>query len=536
MLTRIDVLIILASMVFVVGVGIFAGRKRSQTAHGYFLGGNRMPWWLIGTAFVATGISSEQMIGTVGVTYQYGMGIANWEWFGLPCYTLVLAIFIPIYLKNKVTTVPGFLADRFGPACGTVYSCMLLVFYVCIYMVTVLYSGSLAFSQVTGWNFYYVLLIIVVGVGAYSIHGGLTSVMWADLFQCLLLMAGGITLFFAALGHIPGGWSALVAASPARMHLYQPPDHPMAPFLGMIIAVFGAFTFYQVGNQAMIQRMLAARSTWDALMGLVLAQCLNFFRPLVTCFLGLVVFHWIHVMHQDPAKLEVLAKTPDLAFTFALDRFGPAWGVRGVVVAGLIAAVMATLSAQVNSASTLFSTDVYKKLIHKGAGDREMVRVGRITAFVVLVLAAVISPIVARWGIFEFFQFTLTSIAIPFMATVLMGVLWKRVNYPAALFGLLGGALITGSLLALFSGHVRGIPELHFFYIGGIAEVIIVIGIAIVALLTAPPDYQKIAPYVWRPKLLEAYDEGVRRPWYQQLKYWWGLVAIIWFYLYWRFW
>ena len=112
----------------------------------------------------------------------------------------------------------------------------------------------------------------MVGVGAYSIHGGLTSVMWADLFQCLLLMAGGITLFFAALGHIPGGWSALVAASPARMHLYQPPDHPMAPFLGMIIAVFGAFTFYQVGNQAMIQRMLAARSTWDALMGLVLAQ------------------------------------------------------------------------------------------------------------------------------------------------------------------------------------------------------------------------------------------------------------------------
>ena len=531
MLTYIDIIIILASMILVVGVGVVAGRKRSNTAHGYFLGGNKMPWWLIGTAFVATGISSEQMIGTVGAAYQHGMGIANWEWFGLPCYTLVLTIFIPIYLKNRVTTVPGFLADRFGPACGTIYSCMLLAFYVCIYTVTVLYAGSLAFSEVTGWNFYFVLVLIVVGVGAYSIHGGLTSVMWADLFQCILLMAGGITLFVTALSHIPGGWSEIVYASPERMHLYQPADHGMAPFMGMIVATFGAFTFYQVGNQAMIQRMLAARSTWDALMGLVLAQFINFLRPLVTCFLGFVVYHWINVTHQH-APLE----TPDLAFTFALGKFAPEWGVRGIVVAGLIAAVMAALSAQVNSASTMFSNDLYKKLIHKGASDREMVRVGRIASFIVLMLAAVLSPIVGLFGTFKFFQFTLTAIAIPFMATILMGVLWKRVNYPAALFGLVGGVLITVSLLCTFSGRMGSIPELHFFYIGGIAEVIIMIGIAIVALSTPPPDYDKIAPYIWRPQLLQAYDEGIRRPWYQQLKFWCSVVVIIWLYIYWKFW
>ncbi|MFZ1932334.1 MAG: sodium/solute symporter [Thermoguttaceae bacterium] len=531
MLTTIDVVIILASMALVVGVGVVAGRKRGDTAHGYFLGGNRMPWWLIGTAFVATGISSEQMIGTVGAAYQHGMGIANWEWFGLPCYALVLTIFIPIYLKNKVTTVPGFLADRFGPVCGTIYSCMLLAFYVCIYTVTVLYAGSLAFSQVTGWNFFFVLVLIVVGVGAYSIHGGLTSVMWADLFQCILLMVGGITLFFAALGKIPGGWNTIVAASPERMHLYQPPGHEMAPFMGMIIATFGAFTFYQVGNQAMIQRMLAARSTWDALMGLIFAQFINFLRPLVTCFLGLVVYHWVFVMKQH-APLE----KSDLAFTFALGEFAPTWGVRGVVVAGLIAAVMAALSAQVNSASTMFSNDLYKKLIHKDATDHEMVRVGRIAAFIVLLLAAVLSPVVGLFGIFKFFQFTLTAIAIPFMATILMGVLWKRVNQPAAVFGLVGGVAITASLLTIFSGRFAGIGELHFFYIGGIAEVLIAIGIAVVALTTAPPDYAKIAPFVWRPQLLRTYDEGTRRPWYQQVKLWCGIVLAIWLYLYWRFW
>jgi len=555
MLTTVDVVIILVSMVLVVTVGAWAGRKRSATAHAYFRGGTRMPWWLIGTAFVATGISSEQMVGTVGVAYEHGMGIANWEWYTLPVYSMVLIFFIPLYLKNKVTTVPGFLADRFGPACGTIYSCILLFLYVFVYMVTVLYSGSLAFSQVTGWNFYAVVLLIAVGVGAYTIHGGLTSVMWADLFQCLLLMAGGITLFFCALGKIPGGWPALVAASPERMHLYQPPGHPMAPFLGMIVATFGAFTFYQVGNQAMIQRMLAARSTWDALMGLVLASCINFFRPLVTCFLGLVVYHWIQVLHQAPP----LANR-DLAFTFALGRFAPGWGVRGVVLAGLIAAVMATLSALVNSTSTLFSTDIYKKCIHPAATDHQLVRVGRVTSFAALLIAAAISPIVEHLGgIFQFFQNAITYVACPFMATVLMGILWKRVNYAAGVFGLVGGLIIQIFLAVLFCGRLAGgltwllgrqfvaghphfmsyvaaIPQLHFFYIGGIAEVVIMIGIVIVTLLTAPPAYPKIAPYVWRVELLQAYDEGVRRPWYQQLKLWWGLVAAVWFFLYWRFW
>jgi len=531
MLSSIDILIIVVSLLLVIGVGVYAGRHRGDTAHGYFLGGNKMPWWLIGTAFVATGISSEQMIGTVGAAYQHGMGIANWEWFGLPCYCLVLTLFIPIYLKNRVTTVPGFLADRFGPACGTIYSCMLLAFYVFIYTVTVLYAGSLAFSEVTGWNFYLVLVLIVVGVGAYSIHGGLTSVMWADLFQCVLLMVGGITLFFAALSHVPGGWSEIVAANPNRMHLYQPPDHEMAPFMGMIIATFGAFTFYQVGNQAMIQRMLAARTTWDALMGLIFAQFINFLRPLVTCFLGLVVYHWVNVMHQSPP----LEKS-DLAFTFALGEFAPGWGVRGIVVAGLIAAVMAALSAQVNASVTLFSNDLYKKFIHKGASDREMVRVGRLASFTVLLLAAFLSPIVGLFGIFKFFQFTLTTIAVPFMATILAGILWKRMNYPAALFGLLGGVTITATLLTLFSGYFASIPALHFFYIGGIAEVIIIVGIVGVSLSTAPPDYARIAPYLWRRDLLDAYDEGVRRPWYQQLKLWCAVGAIIWFGLYWTFW
>ena len=535
-LSTADIAIIIGSIVIVTLVGLWVGRRRTDTAHGYFLANNKMPWYVIGTAFVATGISSEQMVGTVGVTYQYGLGIANWEWFLAPTYLLPLIFFIPIYLKNRVTTVPGFLAARFGPAVGTIYAGILLFIYVFVYLVTVLYSGSLAFSQITGWNLEVVIFLTALTVGIYSIKGGLISVMWTDAVQCLLLTIGGVLLFLVALAKLPGGllegWHAMALASPERMHLYQPPDHPMAPFLGMIVAVFGMFTFYQIGNQAMVQRMLAARSTWDGLMGLVMASFIGFLRPMVTCFLGLVVYHWIYVMQKAPPLAD-----KDLAFTFALENLAPSWGVRGIVLAGFIAAVMSTMSALSNSVATLFATDFYKKFIDRDASDHRMVAVGQMSSLLALVIAACVAPIVGKLGgIFQFFQTAMTYIACPFMATVLMGILWKRVNYAAGIFGFGGGLVIQIIMAILFSGSVPGFPKLHFFYIGFLAQIPIVIGIVIVTLMTKPPDPEKIKNLVWTLSMLKDYDQGIPRPWYKQVKFWWGLFVLGQVLIYVRFW
>ncbi len=535
-LSPVDMAIILGSIALVILVGLRVGRRRSNTARGYFLAGNQMPWYVIGTAFVATGISSEQMVGTIGITYQYGLGIANWEWFLAPTYLLPLVFFIPIYLKNRVTTVPGFLAARFGPAVGVLYAGILLFIYVFVYLVTVLYSGSLAFAQITGWNFEAVVFLTALIVGIYSIKGGLISVMWTDAVQCLLLTGGGVLMFLVALAKLPGGllggWRAMELASPERMHLYQPPDHPMAPFLGMLVAVFGMFTFYQVGNQTMIQRMLAARSTWDGLMGLVMASFLGFLRPLVTCFLGLVVYYWIHVLHQAPPLPD-----KDLAFTFALEHLAPTWGVRGIVLAGFIAAVMSTMSALSNSVATLFATDFYQPFINRNASDRRMVVVGQLAAVLALAIAACVAPVVGKLGgIFQFFQTAMTYIACPFMATVMMGILWKRVNYAAGIFGFAGGLIIQIIMAVLFSGAIPGLPRLHFFYIGFLAQIPIVIGIVIISLLTPPPDPEKIKHLVWSLDLLKNYDAGHPRPWYQQIKFWWALFVLGQVLIYIRFW
>ena len=354
-----DLAIILVSLAVVVTVGLWASRHQGRSARDYFLASRQLPWWIIGAAFVSTSVSSEQIVGTVGIAYETGMGVANWEWFILPQYTLLMLFFIPLYLKNRITTVPELLARRYGPLCGNIYSWATLVAYVFIFLVPVLYGGSLVLSQLTGLDFSLVLWAIVALVALYTAKGGLKAVVWTDAVQCLMLVGGGLVLFFVALSQIEGGWSAMVEANPDRFHLYRPAGDETAPFLGMIAASFGVFLWYQGCNQVMIQRVLGARSTWDGLMGIVFAGFINLLRPLVTCFLGFVVYHWIHVMRRaEPLE------NSDLAFSFALDTLSPEWGLRGIVVTGFLAAIMSTTSALANSTATIFSLDVYQKLIH----------------------------------------------------------------------------------------------------------------------------------------------------------------------------
>ncbi|HSW46538.1 MAG TPA: sodium/solute symporter [Phycisphaerae bacterium] len=528
-LNTIDVVVIVGSLVVVVVAGLLASRKQDKTARGYFLASGRLPWWIIGSAFVSTSVSSEQIVGTVGAAYKHGMSVANWEWCSFPVYTLLLVFFVPIYLKNRITTVSEFFARRYGPLCSDIYGGVMLVAYVFIFLVPVLYGGSLAFSMITGWPFHLVLWLMVALVAAYAVKGGLVSVMWTDAIQCLLLVGGGVLLFFAALGRIDGGWEAMIQANPDRFHLYRPVDDPLAPFLGLIFASFGVILFYQAGNQVMIQRILAARSTWDGLMGVIFAGFINFIRPLVTCFLGLIVYHWIHVMKQD-APLD----TPDKAFPYALRMLTPSWGLRGMILAGFLAAVMSTVSALANSTATLFALDVYKKRIRPDADDARVVRVGRLASLFSLVLAALMAPSVEHFGgIFQYFQTGVTYLSTPFICMLFLGILWKRANYAAGLFGVIGGL---GIQIGLALGARFAGLQLHWLYVAFAAQVLTVAGMIVVALITAPPPVAAWQPFLWSPSLLRHYDEGVSRPWYQRVVLWYALFGVAFIYLYWRYW
>lgn len=527
-LSTLDVIIIVGSILCVVVVGLFAGRKEKQSAEDYFLTKGRLPWWIIGAAFVATSVSSEQIVGTAGAAYQHGLSISNWEIFSLPCYTLLIVFFIPIYLKNKISTMPEFLEKRFGKSAGRIYSFTMLFAYVFIFMPPVLYGGTLALAELTGWSFHVILWSTVLLVAAYTVKGGYISVMYTDAVQCAMLLGGGLLLFFIALNQVPGGWSAMEMAAPDRFHLYRPPDDGIAPMLGLLAGSMGLFIFYQATNQVMIQRVLAARSTWDGLMGIVFAGFIGFLRPLVTCLVGLVVWHYINVMKAAPALA-----TPDHTFPFALKYFAPEWGLRGIVLAGFLAAVMSTVSALANSTSTIFSLNVYQPL-KPGVGDKELIKVGRISSCVTLVLAALTVPVIVKFGgIFLYFQQSVTFLSTPIISVIFLGILYKRTNNAGALFGLLGGFVIQGAVVAV--NHYAG-WNLHWFYQAFIAQLIIMTSIIVVSKLTAPPPAEKCEPFHWRPSVLSQYDDGLVRPWYQSLKLWFGIYAAAWIFLYWRYW
>ncbi|WP_262249637.1 SLC5 family protein [Parapedobacter soli] len=528
-LSGLDIFIIVGITLFVVIIGLIAAKRADRTVKGYFLASGKMPWYLVGAAFVATTVSSEQIVGTMGATYKDGMGIANWTWWALPTYLLTMVFFIPMYLRNKIMTVPEFLKRRYGSACASIYSVVMTIGYILVFLPPILYGGSITVSELTGWNQYYVMVGIVVVTASYTLLGGLNSVMWTDAIQCVLFLGGGILFFWLALHHIPGGWSAMVEAAPERFHLYHEPSDPEAPFLGLIIASFGVFLFYQSSNQVMIQRILSAKSTWDGMMGIVFAGFIGIVLPVVTCLMGLVVYHWLDVMGRGES---LLPDNYDKAFPLALETFAPS-GVKGVVLAGFFAAIMSTVSALSNSISTIFSLDIYRNFWRKNAGNRELITTGQLSGGVALLIASLIAPMVGTVGLFKYFQTGVTYIATPFISVILLGIFWKRTSYAGAVAGLIGGVAIQVVLAVVLP--LLAI-RLHWLYVGGISQALTMLLIILVSFYTAPPTADQVKSFVWRPSWLRTLDDGVKRPWYKRVVFWAALYALAWCYIYWRFW
>jgi SSS family solute:Na+ symporter len=529
-LSTLDILIIIAEILLVVIIGFLAARKVKRTAEGYFLASGNMPWYLIGAAFVSTSISSEQIVGTVGASYKGGLGIANWEWWVLPTYLLTMVFFIPLYLRNKIMTVPELLNRRFGPACGAIYSFVILIGYIFVFLPPIIYGGSITLSELTGWDQRYVMLGIIFVTASYTLAGGLSSVMWTDAIQCIMLVGGGVIFYFVALSHIPGGWGAMVAAVPERFHLYQPASDPEAPFAGLILATFGVFLFYQSSNQVMIQRILSARSRWDGVMGLIFSGFINIVRPLVTCLVGLILYHWLDVLHKGSS---LLPDNQDRAFPLALQLFAPS-GLKGIILAGFFAAVMASISSLSNSIATIFSLDIYKKFINKHAGDKKLIVAGQLSGGAALLISALMAPLVGSVGLFKYFQTGVTYMATPFISVLLMGVFWKRANYAGAIAGLIGGVIIQ---IALGAFLVAAGIKLHWLYAGAIAEALTMLLIVIVSLRTAPPALAQIDRFIWKWSWVKNLDEkSAQRPWWKQISFWLALYALAWCYIYWRFW
>ncbi|MGE5740410.1 MAG: SLC5 family protein [Candidatus Aminicenantes bacterium RBG_16_66_30] len=513
-----------AYLAAVVAIGFISGRKGKASTTDFFLAGRGLPWYVIGFSLIAASISSEQFIGEVGWGYKYGLAVANWEWLVWPAQAMLLLFFLPLYLRNRIFTVPEYLTKRFGRAVGSAFSIVCMIQYLLINLPLVLYSGGFLINRIFGLDLRLAVWLLVVVTGSYTIFGGLRSAAWVDLFNGALLIGGGLLVFFLGLKAVPGGLPAVLGTG-ERAHLILPASHPDLPWTGILAVAFVLSGYYYSTNQYITQRCLGAKSHWHGKMGVVLAAALALPLGLSVAWPGMIA-----------RALEPGLPHPDGAYPFLIGRVVPV-GLRGVIFAVLFGAIISTVDSLINSTSSLLTMDIYKGLVRKDAGDDRLVRFARWTGCLFLVFGALWSPMVGRFGsIFSYAQDSWALMLAPIMAVFLLAIFWKRMTRTAAVAALVMAVPMLGLVyLRRFFGVLAG---MNIFNLSGIVFVLSLAAIAAVSLVTAPAGTEDLRSTIWRPEMVRLPAEEVAGgyPWWKHVGLWFALVAAVFIAIYAVFW
>jgi len=498
----------------VIAIGFFAGRKGRDSVSGFFLAGRGLPWYVIGFSLIAASISSEQFIGEVGWGYKYGMAVLNWEWLVWPAQALLLFIFLPVYLKNKISTVPEYLTRRFGSTVGQTFSVVCMIQYLVINLPLVLYSGGFLMNRVFGLDLALAVWLLVIVTGSYTIFGGLGSAAWVDLLNGALLIAGGLLVFGLGLAAVPGGLPAVIGTG-ERAHLILPASHADLPWTGILAVAVVMSGYYYSTNQYITQRCLGAKSEKHGRLGVVLAAALALPLGLGVAWPGMIA-----------RALNPGLPHPDGAHPYLIGRVVPV-GLRGVVFAVLFGAIISTVDSLINASSSLLTLDIYKSRLGERASDKRLIRFARWTGTLFLLFGALWSPMVGRFGsIFSYAQDSWALMLAPLMAVFVLAIFWKRMTRTAAVAALVAAVPMLGVVyLRRFSGFLAG---LNIFNLSGIVFLVSLGLIVGISLLTAPPSTEAVAPTLWRKDLVRFREGGVG--------FWFGLIVLIFVVIYAIFW
>jgi SSS family solute:Na+ symporter len=514
-LTPLEIGTFVVYLAAVVIIGFVSGRKGKASPTDFFLAGRGLPWYVIGFSLIAASISSEQFIGEVGWGYKYGLAVANWEWLVWPAQAMLLLFFLPVFLRNRIFTVPEYLTKRFGRAVGSAFSIVCMIQYLVINLPLVLYSGGFLINRIFGLDLRLAVWLLVVMTGSYTIFGGLRSAAWVDLFNGALLVGGGLLVFFLGLKAVPGGLAA-VLGSGERAHLILPASHPDLPWTGILAVAIVSSGYYYSTNQYITQRCLAAKSFWHGKMGIVLAAALALPLGLGVAWPGMIAH-----------ALEPHLPHPDGAYPFLIGRVVPV-GLRGVVFAVLFGAIISTVDSLINSTSSLLTLDIYKGLLRKEASDERLIRFARWTGTLFLVFGAVWSPMVGRFGsIFSYAQDSWALMLAPIMAVFVLAIFWKRMTRTAAVAVL---SLAVPMLALVYVRRFYGVlAESNIFNLSGIVFVLSLALIVIVSLSTPAPGTEDIRSTLWQPRLVRLPEEETRGgyPWWKRVSFWFLIVVTI---------
>ncbi|HUU29018.1 MAG TPA: sodium/solute symporter, partial [archaeon] len=505
-LSGLDITVFILFIISVVSVGFIVGRRKQDTVAEYFLAGNRIPWYAIGVSIIAASISTEQFLGEVGFAYKNGLVVANWEWANFIAQSMLAFIFIPVFLRQRIVTIPEYLARRFDDRCRTLFAVLLVISYAFINLAGVLYLGGFAIEVLFGVNRWAALWILAALAGAYTIYGGLTSVVWTDLLQGSILLGGGVLVFVLGLLAVPDGFSGILSSGD-RAHLMLPSSHPVLPWTAILAITFVTNIFYYCSNQYINQRCLAARTEWDARMGVIFSAFLGIPLALAVTFPGMIAY-----------ALEPSLEVADRAYPYIVAKLVPI-GLRGIIFAALTGAVMSTIASLVSSSSAIVTVNLYQRFLNPRATDRQMIRVGRLVGLSVLLIGALWTPVVKSFElIFSYFQECWVFFSAPIVVVFAGGILWRRATSTAAFYTLLMGF----PMLILVFLRRGFFPFINPFNMAGLASILMLGFFIAVSLATARPTALRTAENVWQRKLFSLAERGVIRRWWTSEKFWWG--------------
>lgn len=498
-----DYIVFLLYFIIVSGYGYFVYKRKKSSgsdSKAFFLAEGSLTWWAIGASLIASNISAEHFIGMSGSGFALGLAIATYEWMAAATLIIVAVFFIPVYLRNKIYTMPQFLATRYDNRVSTTMTVFWLLVYVFVNLTSIIYLGAIAITSISTISFGW----CVVGLIVFSVVvtlGGMKVIGYTDVIQVLVLMIGGLVTAYLSLNLVSEnfgfgsdvfkGLSILRDKADSHFHMIFSNDHPYYKDLPGLSVLIGGMWINQLNywgcNQYIVQRALGA-DLKTARNGILFAAFLKLLIPVIAVLPGIAMF----VLHQEGLfQQEMMDSTgnvkPDHAYPILMNLLPV--GLKGVAFAALTAAIVASLAGKANSISTIFSLDLYKKFINKDASEKNIVRTGRWAVIISMVIAGIVAPALQTLDqAYQFIQEYIGFIAPGVLAIFLMGLFWKKTTSNAALTGALLTIPISTVLKFLPVMTNGAFPDYPFIDRMSITFMAIVIVMVIMSMLMPEKD------------------------------------------------
>jgi len=512
-MTGLDWIVIAAYFALIAWVAWYYGRHQKDSVD-YFLAGRNAGWVVIGASIFTSNIGSEHIVGLAGQGASTGLAMAHWELHAW-CLIVLAGLFVPFYYKSAVQTIPEFLERRFSARTRLILSCVSLVAYVFTKVSVTVYAGAIVFQALLpefsvnlfGFTlnaFWLGAFSTVIITGIYTVFGGMRAIMNTATPQAVIILIGSFIITGIAVSRL-GGWGEMVRLASENKEafaLWRPLSDPGFPWLGVIIASPIIGLWYWCTDQYIVQRTLSAKSLAVARRGALFGGLLKVWPVLIFLVPGMLGWALNQKgIIQLPLKASGLING-DLVFPTLVRELLPT-GIRGLIVACLLAALMSSLASLFNSSASLFTVDIYEKL-RPGKSAKHLLTVGRIATTVVVFLGVIWIPVMARvsgGGLYQYLQSVQGYLAPPITAVFFLGIFWKRINSAGATSALAGGFILGMIKLTIqtFFGagkienpaFLAAIGDFNFLYATGVLFVLSALIMITVSLMTAPPPEEK---------------------------------------------